>query len=110
MNTENISLIELLDSGGRFEVFAEALLDKGWVSDEELHITPFAFRRWPQSDELRPLVRKYGFDDVRDLPVQALAFRLTSNDFVYCFYDAKRFESFEKLVAALRKAGIDVRD
>ncbi|WP_412021933.1 hypothetical protein [Burkholderia cepacia] len=110
MTHENISLIELLDSGERFEVFAEALLEKGWVSDEELHLTPFAFRHWPESDELRPLVRKYGFDEVRDLSVQAVAFRLNSNDFLYCFFDAKRFESFGELVAALRKAGIDVRD
>ncbi|OXI88523.1 hypothetical protein CFB50_08435 [Burkholderia sp. AU33423] len=108
MKIENISIIELLDMGDRFEVFAEALLDRGWVSDDDLHLTPFAFRHWPKGDELRPLVRKYGFDEIRDLTIQARAFRQNSGEYLYCFYDAKRFESFDELEAALRKAGIDV--
>ncbi|KVM76483.1 hypothetical protein WJ61_09810 [Burkholderia ubonensis] len=80
------------------------------MSDEELHLTPFAFRHWPEGDELKPLVRKYGFDEIRDLTLQAMAFRQNNGDFLYFFYDAKRFESFKELVAALRKAGIDVGD
>lgn len=110
MAIESVSIFELLDRGERFKLFAESLLGKGWISDEELYVTRVAFRYAPEGDELKPLVRKYGFDEVCDLSLQTTAFRQSSGDFLYLFYDSQRFAGSRDLVAALRKAGIDIAD
>ncbi|VWB96789.1 hypothetical protein BPS26883_04683 [Burkholderia pseudomultivorans] len=108
MTSENISVIELLDRADRFEAFAEGLLERGWVTDDELGLTRVAFRYAPEGDELRPLVAKYGFDEIQDLRLLPMAFRQRDGYFLYLFYDAQRYESFEELRAALRKSGFDV--
>lgn len=86
MAIESVSLFELLDRGERFKLFAESVLGKGWVSDEELHLTRVAFRYAPEGDEFKPLVRKYGFDEVCELSLQSTAFRQNSGDFLYLFW------------------------
>ncbi|HHL4079895.1 hypothetical protein [Burkholderia sola] len=110
MAIESVSLFELLDRGERFKLFAESVLGKGWVSDEELHLTRVAFRYAPEGDEFKPLVRKYGFDEVCELSLQSTAFRQNSGDFLYLFYDAMRFADSKELRVALRNDGIDVSD
>ncbi|MGN8134609.1 hypothetical protein ACTJLC_07765 [Paraburkholderia sp. 22099] len=101
-------LAEVLQDRERFETFARGMLARGWVSDEELHISRAVIVELPTPNELESLCERFGSRDLVDLHYNSVAFR-HDGGFVYYLYDMKRFDSAPDLVADLKYHGIEVQ-
>ncbi|WP_157644794.1 hypothetical protein [Burkholderia ubonensis] len=108
MSTENIPLTELLTDGETFGEFARRLIATGWVADDDIGVSRVAFRRTPQRDELAALCEKFGYRDLLDMRLQAIALKHGDGNHVYYIFNLDEFSDFQELRVGLRRAGFDV--
>ncbi|VWD55878.1 hypothetical protein [Burkholderia contaminans] len=108
MSLESGELAAFLSEGQHFSEFASRLIDTGWVADSDIGAKHDTFVRGLRHDELAPLCKRFGYHDLMDMNLQAIAFRHGDSGHTYYIFDAREFGDFHGFREALRRAGHDV--